>query len=583
MNRFSWYRSRRICFQEPDVYWKKIRECMGRERNAYPSIDLHMVDHIIFTSNYSTALFFMKKEETPVLVDISPVFLDRMMEEIRNIPYIVLPQSWTEKCWAMLLRFFQQIGSTLFFMCFIPLLFRSLVLPHILSDSSPSPSLDVVTGIKIKPQEWIGAPEVYQECLETVQLMNSTETPLRGLLLEGDPGVGKTLLARHLAYITNASFFPVTGSQFIEVFAGVGAQRVRQLFREARKESPSIIFIDEIDTIGSRRYPSSGSFDESVSTLNQILAEMDGFHSLSQVLVIGATNRIDVLDRALLRPGRFDRVLHIPLPDDNVRRQLFHFFLSRYPCNISDQELEDVIFMTQGFSGADIESLVKESRIMARRQDHKAIDIAILDNAIEKKFLGLLKIKDTRSEQEIRRVAIHECGHALLVHKFPSYFHLQKISIRASHQNVGGFTIFHDLPSQDLPTLDLLKARILILLGGRVAEEIYYGRDHLSVGSQDDLTRVNSLLRVLHVQFGFSESLPHFSMSRHDDPVSPFLLHTIESDIQQMLENSYQSALDYLQQYRPVMDVLVYTLLREKSLSRSRLSSLLNSTTLNLD
>lgn len=298
---------------------------------------------------------------------------------------------------------------------------------------------------------WIGSPEVFEECTEVISFLKN-ETSYRkmgaqlptGILLAGPPGTGKTLLAKAIASETNAHFISVAASQFVEMFVGMGAARVRDLWKEARLNRPSIIFIDEIDSIGKKR--GSGPFsggDEREQTLNQILTEMDGFNDNKEILIIAATNMLSSLDPALTRPGRFDRIIQVPLPDTESRIAMLKFYFQ----NKKLDPLIDISSIAKsigGFSGADIANLVNEAAIFAVRRCSDIISEIDLFNALEKLTIGIIKKNDTRTYESKMRIAIHELGHAFMVSSFRDDFSLTKISIASTYSGAGGYTLYEE-------------------------------------------------------------------------------------------------------------------------------------------
>ena len=368
---------------------------------------------------------------------------------------------------------------------------------------------------------WAGSPEVLEECREVVsyldnrELFNKTGAEMpKGILLEGPPGTGKTLLAKGIATETNSSFITVSGSEFVELFVGMGAARVRELFKNAREKSPCVIFIDEIDAIGKQRGTGAlmASNDEREQTLNQILFEMDGFNNNEGLLVLAATNRKDILDKALLRPGRFDRIIKVPLPDKYSREKILDYYCSskQMEPNIDVKSLAEI---TDGFSGAELKNLLNEAAILTARQNKTIIGERELFNAFEKSIVGLVKNNNDASLTTKTRVAIHESGHALLALHFPEYFDLQKVSIQATYNGAGGYTIFTEKPEikeGGLYTRDILKKRLIVTLGGKAAEYVYYGNDYVSLGAVQDLKQANQLAQKMVGNFGMGDKLEVF-------------------------------------------------------------------------
>jgi ATP-dependent metalloprotease FtsH len=368
---------------------------------------------------------------------------------------------------------------------------------------------------------WAGSPEVLEECREVVSYLDNkdlfketgAEMP-KGILLEGPPGTGKTLIAKGIATETNSTFISISGSEFVELFVGMGAAKVRDLFKNARQNAPCIIFIDEIDAIGKQRGNGAllASNDEREQTLNQILFEMDGFKNNDGLLILAATNRKDILDKALLRPGRFDRIIKVPLPDKYSRQKILEYYcsLKKMEPNIDISSLAEI---TDGFSGAELKNLINEAAILTARQKKIIIGEKELFNAFEKLIVGIIRNNNDASINTKRRIAIHESGHAILALHYPEYFELQKVSIQATYGGAGGYTLFTENPEikeGGLYTRDILKKRLIITLGGKAAEYIYYGQDYVSLGAIQDLKQANQLAQKMIGNFGMGEKLEVF-------------------------------------------------------------------------
>jgi cell division protease FtsH len=438
---------------------------------------------------------------------------------------------------------------------------------------------------------WAGSPEIFQECTEIVSyLKNSTlyknvgaEIP-KGVLLEGPPGTGKTLIAKAIATEAEASFFSVSASEFVELFVGLGAQKVRNLFNEARQNKPAIIFIDEIDSVGRQRGAGINmGNDEREQTLNQLLAEMDGFSPNDGVIVIAATNRRDVLDAALLRPGRFDRIVNVPLPDRSSRKDILNLYLKNK--NIEGSINVDFLAeLTGGFSGAQLKNLLNEAAINAARLGQSVINQQNIEDALEKIIVGIVKKTDTRSEDARTRVSIHELGHAILAAKFKEYFELQKVTIQSTYNGAGGYTIFSEYPEiteSGLYTRDILKKRLIVALGGKAAEYVFYGEDFVSLGAVQDLKQANSISRQMIGNYGMGKDLEVFYNTNEESDRNPFLGRSLgggekysentkeKMDVESLnlVNNAYREAINIILENKDKISGLINILMEKNTLS----------------
>lgn len=444
-----------------------------------------------------------------------------------------------------------------------------------------------------------GSPEIMEECSEIVSyLKNSTlyenagaEIP-RGILLEGPPGSGKTLLAKAIASEADANFVNIAASEFVEVFVGVGASKIRSLFDMARKNRPCILFIDEIDAVGRQRGAGVNmANDEREQTLNQLLAEMDGFGDNTGILVMAATNRKDVLDQALLRPGRFDRILTVPYPDRDSRKAILKVH-ARNKKLADDINLDFVAELTAGFSGAQLKNLLNEAAIYAAREGASIITTNNILNALDKLIVGLVKKQDIRSAESLRRVAIHETGHALLAANFTEYFELKKVTIQSTYNGAGGYTIFNEYPNitdSGLYTKDLLKKRLIVTMGGKAAESIIYGDDHVSLGAVQDLKQANSLAQQMIGNYGMGDKLEVFYNENVGDSRNPFLGRSMamgggysentktvmDNESLNLVIDAYQDAKRILSDNRDVMNTVVQTLLKNTTILGSDVRKLM--------
>ena len=435
-----------------------------------------------------------------------------------------------------------------------------------------------------------GSPEIFEECTEVVSyLKNATlyksagaEIP-RGILLEGPPGTGKTLLAKAIASEADANFISISASEFVEVFVGVGASKIRNLFKTARSNKPCIIFIDEIDSVARQRGAGINlSNDEREQTLNQLLAEMDGFEDNDGILVIAATNRKDVLDSAILRPGRFDRIINVPLPDRNSRREILNVHSKN---KILDQSinLDLVSELTAGFSGAEIKNLLNEAAIYTARKGKTIIEESDVLNALDKLIVGLTRLNDTRSEDARIRVAIHETGHALLCSIYNDCFELKKVTIQSTYNGAGGYTLFNEYPNiteSGLYTKNLLKKRLVVAMGGKAAESLYYGDEYVSVGAVQDLKQANSIAQQMIGNYGMGKQLETFYNENVDNGKNPFLGRSMatgykysektkelmDKESLELVNQAYDEAKRILSENREKMQVVIDKLIEKNTI-----------------
>lgn len=449
---------------------------------------------------------------------------------------------------------------------------------------------ELMQNSNITLSSFAGSPEIFRECTEVVSyLKNETiyknagaEVP-RGVLLEGPPGTGKTLLAKAIASEADANFISIAGSEFVEIFVGVGASKIRDLFKKARDNKPCIIFIDEIDAVGRQRGAGVNfANDEREQTLNQLLAEMDGFADNDGILIIAATNRRDVLDNALLRPGRFDRIINVALPDMKSRRAILDVHKKSKSLK-EDVNLDLVAELTQGFSGAQLKNLLNEAAIYAARQGNTVISNENLLAALDKVIVGLVKENDERTYETRRRVAIHESGHALLALHFSEYFELKKVSIQSTYNGAGGYTIFNekkDIVEGGLYTKDLLIKRLAIALGGKAAENILYGDQYVSLGAVQDLKQANDLAKKMIGNFGMGEKLEVFFNDDVEGANTPFLGKSLSSgggysertrdifdkEVYNLIEDAYETSKTVLRENKDVMINMVDKLMEKEIL-----------------
>jgi cell division protease FtsH len=399
----------------------------------------------------------------------------------------------------------------------------------------------------------------------------------RGVLLVGPPGTGKTLLAKATAGQAGVPFFSLSGSEFVEMFVGVGASRVRDLFEQAKQHQPSIIFIDEIDAIGARRsgYGSMGTHEEREQTLNQLLAEMDGFDSCQGVIVMAATNRPEILDPALLRPGRFDRQVMVDLPDLSGRAQILNIH-ARGVKFASEVDLEAIARITPGFSGADLANIINEAALLAARTDRLSVEMLDLEEAIERVMAGSERRTRVMNVQEKRTVAYHEAGHALVASLTHGVDPVHKVTIVPRGQALG-YTM--QLPEQDryLLTESELKARLAVLLGGRAAEAVTFGQ--VSTGASDDLARATDLARRMVTEYGMSpaagpvrlaagpDSGSLYGQAGLDARVSPQTAAQVDIETRRIVEEALVFAWELLDRHPDGLRRLAELLIEQETIS----------------
>ena len=445
----------------------------------------------------------------------------------------------------------------------------------------------------IRFEDVAGADEAVEEIQEVVAFLKSPEDFTRlgaklpkGILLAGPPGTGKTLLAKAVAGEAGVPFFSMSGSDFVEMFVGVGASRVRDLFAAAKEKSPCIIFIDELDAIGKSRSSQGatmGGYDERENTLNQLLVEMDGFDARAGVVLMAATNRPEVLDKALLRPGRFDRRIEVGKPYKEGRLAIFEVHVKSLPL-AEDVDLDGLAAQTPGFVGADIANLCNEAALLASRRNHEKIKGSDFQDALERVIGGLEKKGSVMNEKDRRTVAYHESGHALVGWLTPGQDPVRKISIVPRGQGALGYTL--QAPDEDrlLMSKAELEGRIRVLLGGRAAEELTFSE--ISSGASDDVEKASALGRQMLTVYGMSERLPNLSLV--GGPSASFLgegpqlaahsektAEILDDELLVLLDGAYTSDLELLRAHQKELESLAQRLLKEEKLEQSDLNEIL--------
>ena len=412
----------------------------------------------------------------------------------------------------------------------------------------------------------------------------------KGVLLVGNPGTGKTMLARAVAGEANVPFFSISGSEFVEMFVGVGASRVRDLFAKAKKNAPAIIFIDEIDAVGRKRGSGmGGGHDEREQTLNQILVEMDGFETGTNVIVLAATNRADVLDPALLRPGRFDRRTNILLPERKDREAILNVHFKKKPID-DTVKIDALAAKTAGSSGADLANIANEAAIIAARRNAKKISNADLTEAFEKVAIGPERKTKVMNEKEKELTAYHEAGHAIVGHVLPDSDPVHKVTI-IPRGGTGGVTWF--LPPEDKSYTSVVEFKDILAraLGGRVAEKIIYGDDHITTGAGSDLRKATEIARDMIIEQGMGNKLRDqvfhednggmvFDKITHERPYSDDTAKEIDREVEQLIKEAAKRAEAVINENRASLDKLAKALLEEETIEEEAVRDILKSTKL---
>ena len=406
----------------------------------------------------------------------------------------------------------------------------------------------------------------------------------KGLLLVGPPGTGKTLLAKAVAGEAGVPFFSISGSDFVEMFVGVGASRVRDLFEEAKKTSPCIVFIDEIDAVARRRGTGmGGGHDEREQTLNQLLVEMDGFGVNEGIIVMAATNRVDILDPAILRPGRFDRKVAVGRPDVKGREEILKVHSKEKPLS-EDVDLHRVAQTTSGFTGADLENLMNEAAIISARENRRFIKQSDIDRAFVKVGIGAEKRSKVISEKDKKITAYHEAGHAILFHVLPDVGPVHTVSIIPTGIGAAGYTM--PLPEKDemFNTKGRMKQNIMVDLGGRIAEELIF--DDITTGASQDIKQATQIARAMVTQYGMSEKVGMIQYGGDENEVfiGRDLAHTksygnevadtIDSEVKRIIDECYQKAKDIIKQYDYVLHACADLLIEKEKISQSEFEAL---------
>ncbi|MGR8942498.1 MAG: ATP-dependent zinc metalloprotease FtsH, partial [Gammaproteobacteria bacterium] len=447
--------------------------------------------------------------------------------------------------------------------------------------------------IKVTFADVAGCDEAKEEVVEMVDFLKDPakyqrlggKIP-RGALMIGPPGTGKTLLARAIAGEAKVPFFTISGSDFVEMFVGVGASRVRDMFEQAKKHAPCIIFIDEIDAVGRQRGAGlGGGNDEREQTLNQLLVEMDGFEGNEGIIVIAATNRPDVLDKALLRPGRFDRQITVGLPDVRGREQILKVHLKKVPTD-TDVEVKYIAQGTPGFSGADLANLVNEAALFAARANKRLVNMFDLEKAKDKLIMGTERRSMVMNDKEKRMTAYHEAGHAIVGRLVPEHDPVYKVSIMPRGRALG-VTMFLPERDQYSASKQKLDSMISSLYGGRIAEEMIFGWEQVSTGASNDIERATELARNMVTKWGLSQRLGPLAYSEEEGEVflgrsvtqhktvAEETSHTIDEEIRSIIDRNYERAKNILEENIDILHAMAEALIKYETIDKFQIEDLM--------
>jgi len=444
--------------------------------------------------------------------------------------------------------------------------------------------------IKVTFKDVAGVDEAKHEVVELVEFLKDPtkfhnlggKIP-SGVLMVGQPGTGKTLLAKAIAGEAKVPFFSISGSDFVEMFVGVGASRVRDMFEQAKKHSPCIIFIDEIDAVGRHRGVGvGGGHDEREQTLNQLLVEMDGFEGSEGVIVIAATNRPDVLDKALLRPGRFDRQVIVPLPDIRGREQILQVHIAKVPA-ATDVQIRNIARGTPGFSGADLANLVNEAALFAARENCRTVNMSHLEKAKDKIIMGVERRSMVMSEEEKLNTAYHESGHTIVGLLVPAGHPVYKVSIIPRGQALG-VTMFLPERDQFSNSREQLESRLATLFGGRIAEELIFGKDKVTTGASDDLKRATSICRDMVTRWGLSDKMGPITYLSDDvdaygspakKDFSENTSQQIDEEVKLICDRTYSQAKRLLEEKVDILHAMAKALLKYETLDEVQIKQVM--------
>ncbi len=578
------------------IVWNAARQAMTDTitwSEAKEQIKSGEVERVVFEGNEFVQLYYKDKDgaKSPKVQQIPRVAADETfvpLLEQNNVPYAASAPSNCDQLGVWLLPVLLLVGL------WVTLSRRDPTgtPPGVATFGKSQARLVPEEGTGVTFEDVAGIDEAETELQEIVQFLKTPErfTQLggripKGVLLVGPPGTGKTLLARAVAGEAGVPFFSISGSNFVEMFVGVGAARVRDLFEQATKHAPCIIFIDELDAIGKTRAgagPLTGN-DEREQTLNQLLVEMDGFDGKKGIVIMAATNRPETLDPALLRAGRFDRRVAVDLPDLRGRREILKVHAREVKLG-PDVELEEVARRTPGFSGADLQNALNEAALLAARRSKTQVEMIDVDDAVERLVAGLERKSRRISDKEREIVAHHEAGHAICAAASPGADPVQKISIIPRGVAALGFTLQTPLEDRNLASRTELEGRLVTLYGGRAAEELML--QSITTGAADDIQKASDLARRMVTQFGMSDTMgaidyghvrksPYGFVQEGDVPISEGTAQQLDDEVRRMLELAHDRALEILELNRDVLHRLAMALLEHEVLDQKGLMAYL--------
>ena len=516
-----------------------------------------------------------KEEEKTALIPDTEAFITLIQEKVaegNEIELIQKPQS-----------FFAQLPSTLF--SILPTLIMVALFIMIFKMQGLGEKGKVYDETerrtKISFDDVAGLEEEKQELIEIVDFLKRPEKYTKmgarvpkGVLLYGKPGTGKTLIAKAIAGEADVPFISMSGSEFIEMFAGLGASRVRKLFEKARKLAPCIVFIDEIDAIGSRRTSNSGAETENNQTLNQLLVEMDGFSSEETIIVLAATNRPEMLDKALLRPGRFDRQITIPNPDLNGRLDILKIH-SKDKKLSDDVNLESIAEDTAGFTGAELENILNEAAIVATKNKHEEIENDDIEEAVKKVTVGLEKKGRVISDKDKRLTAYHEAGHAVVSRYLPTQTNVKEVSI-IPRGVAGGYTMYKTNEDKYYISKTEMQEKLIALLGGRAAERLVL--DDISTGASNDIEVATQIARDMVTKYGMSDKLgPIDFQGKEPYEMQMFgenIGDEIGEEVKTLIDTAYNDAIILLKEHRDKLDKIAETLLQKEKINEQEFNQI---------